>query len=138
MKVRTCFVSNSSSSSFICDVCGREAGGMDVCLDDVDMCICENDHILCNYHIINANVPFDALNYEGSMTHYNNLQEYKDDDAEDIPACCCPICSEMSVISDRDRNKYLLKISGKTRQEIDEDIKSFENYAKFKEFLEKE
>jgi len=138
MKVRTCFVSNSSSSSFICDVCGREDGGMDACLSDVDMEMCENGHILCTHHIINTDVPFDALNYKGSMTHYDNLKAYMDDDAEDIPAFCCPICTSMQVVSDRDRNKYLLKISGKSYEQIDNDIKAFGSYEKFKEFLEKE
>lgn len=53
MKIRSGFVSNSSSSSFICDVCGNEQGGFDVSLSDVDMVICINDHIFCSEHTLN-------------------------------------------------------------------------------------
>ena len=33
MKIRAGFVSNSSSSSFICDVCGDEVSGVDISLE---------------------------------------------------------------------------------------------------------
>jgi hypothetical protein len=37
MKIRTGFVSNSSSSSFICDISGRTESGMDMCMSDAQM-----------------------------------------------------------------------------------------------------
>jgi len=37
MKIRQGFVSNSSSSSFTCDVCGEEVSGYDVCLSEAEM-----------------------------------------------------------------------------------------------------
>ena len=49
MRKRLGFVSNSSSSSFICDVCGGVEGGYDVCLDDVDMSCCIRDHDFHNH-----------------------------------------------------------------------------------------
>jgi len=44
MKVRTGFVSNSSTSSFICDICGEVEAGYDLSLSDVDMHQCVNGH----------------------------------------------------------------------------------------------
>lgn len=42
MKIRTGFVSNSSSSSFVCDVCGNIESGWDLGLNDAEMCECVN------------------------------------------------------------------------------------------------
>lgn len=44
MKIRTGFVSNSSSSSFICDVSGETYSGYDAGLEDFYLYQCENDH----------------------------------------------------------------------------------------------
>ena len=55
MKIRNGFVSNSSSSSFICDVCGQDVSGWDMSLSEAEMYECENGHIFCEHH---------ALSYE--------------------------------------------------------------------------
>ena len=47
MKKRKGFVSNSSSSSFVCDVCGNDVSGMDMCLDEAEMAECKNGHTVC-------------------------------------------------------------------------------------------
>lgn len=47
MKIRKGFVSNSSTSSFTCDVCGDEQMGRDIGLVDADMYQCENGHTFC-------------------------------------------------------------------------------------------
>jgi len=53
MKIRTGFVSNSSSSSFICEVTGREEIGMDIGLSDCDMSMCKKGHVFDNeYRVI--------------------------------------------------------------------------------------
>ena len=44
MKIRNGFVSNSSSSSFICNYCGYIESGYDSFLSDFEMCNCENGH----------------------------------------------------------------------------------------------
>jgi hypothetical protein len=48
MKRRLGFVSNSSSSSFICDVSGHTECGMDMCLSEAEMSQCVNEHTFCN------------------------------------------------------------------------------------------
>lgn len=47
MKIRNGFVSNSSSSSFTCDVCGETYSGWDACLSEAEMYECENGHTFC-------------------------------------------------------------------------------------------
>lgn len=47
MKIRTGFVSNSSSSSYVCEICG------DVGEDD-DIVTCERQHTFCVYHLKHA------------------------------------------------------------------------------------
>lgn len=53
MKKRHGFISNSSSSSFICDVCGEEASGMNMCLEEAEMFQCVNEHTFCDYGCCN-------------------------------------------------------------------------------------
>ena len=48
MKIRNGFVSNSSSSSFVCDICGRAEGGYDLSISDIDMYQCVNGHTVCS------------------------------------------------------------------------------------------
>jgi hypothetical protein len=52
MKIRNGFVSNSSTSSFVCDVCGEEYTGWDAgpCAD-YDCTQCENEHAMCLSHL---------------------------------------------------------------------------------------
>jgi len=75
MKIRKGFVSNSSSSSFICDICGGSEGGYDVCLSDVDMICCESGHIFHTSCL---------KSYDGS----DKTNEYGDLSDE-----ICPICN---------------------------------------------
>lgn len=115
MKIRKGFVSNSSSSSFICDVCGETAEGWDLCLSEAEMCECENGHIFCEDHLIG---------------------EWPEDDEDgefryEIPADQCTICT-MQVLKDTDGFKYLKKKFGTTDEEILKEIK--ETYSSYKDF----
>lgn len=51
MKIRLDYVTNSSSSSYTCVICGEDYGGMDVSLSDAEMYQCENGHTFCESHV---------------------------------------------------------------------------------------
>lgn len=64
MKIRTGFVSNSSTSSFICDICEDVEAGYDLSLYDVNMHQCEAGHIW-----------------------HDSCAGYKEPDADDVLKC---------------------------------------------------
>ena len=60
MKIRTGFVSNSSSSSFTCDFCRNDVSGWDLSLEEAEMSCCENGHTVCDDHLVGD--PYDMDN----------------------------------------------------------------------------
>jgi len=96
MKIRKGFVSNSSSSSFICDVCGNIEAGWDMSIDEADMVECVKGHVLCKDHIINKE-------------KFSKWEEENDDYwGYEIPEDFCPIC-QFNTISQKDIIKFMLK-----------------------------
>jgi hypothetical protein len=90
-KFRLSFVTNSSSSSFICSVCGTVEAGMDMSMSEAGMYECVNGHTFCEDHImgeINKLEVCEELiksrieDYKTSSYYKNNLREQ----AEDIAA----------------------------------------------------
>lgn len=73
MKVRTGFVSNSSSSSYICEICGRSAAGWDMSPDEAEMVICKEGHLFCSHHM-----PCDAFTKEVVIAYINNMLSLSD------------------------------------------------------------
>lgn len=51
MKYRLDQVTNSSSSSFVCDVCNHVESGWDISLSEAEMYECENGHTVCESHV---------------------------------------------------------------------------------------
>jgi hypothetical protein len=160
MKIRNGFVSNSSSSSFICDVCGDVESGMDMSASDFDMVECVNGHCFCNDHakglpettpqMIRDNITSQIKNNkystaEDKKINLQELAEIADEDLEDflsdnysdngVPACQCPICSMISL-SDADGYAYLKKKYSLTNGQVLEYIRNdFKTYDEFEKYL---
>ncbi len=99
MKIRNGFVSNSSSSSFICDICGESYVIYE--LDPEIGSVCENGHNMCSEHL--------------------NGQLNRDDDGQ-ILESFCPIC-QFKDFAERQIAKYLEKTRGVSRSEVFEKVK---------------
>lgn len=134
MKMRSGFVSNSSSSSFICDVSGECRSGWDALVEDVDMCGCENGHIfLQRYlpvsldHIITEILEKwkQELISEGREDEIANLSPYYFDPsaAQSVPAKYCPLCS-LKVINDTTMLHYLLYKFELSKAHVGKEIQS--------------
>lgn len=115
MKVRKGFVSNSSSSSFICEVCENVESGYDASPSDVGMCECENGHTLCQ-----SCVPdFDSIELKKGF----------------IPSNQCPICGFTNV-SKTELLACALKRLGVSQEEFEKQIMAqFDSYVAFKDFI---
>lgn len=77
MKVREGFVSNSSSSSFVCGVCNRVSEGFDWNNSSGGIVTCEKGHQFCYDHSLNKDDEFWEL--------------LKSDEV--FPEKYCPVCN---------------------------------------------
>jgi len=162
MKRRSGLVSNSSSSSFTCDVCGETESGMDMGLDDFEMVRCTEGHIVCNYHLhemtdeiaqevvkkaIEGNKldkdtkkEAEALLAKGHIDtayveslHPDELFGY--DWRYNHPIQLCPIC-QLKSFTDWDLVKFLTHKLGTTKKEVEDEIRSrFKNLQEMHEAL---
>ncbi len=83
MKIRNGFVSNSSTSSFVCDVCGATEAGMDLTLGEARMKQCVNGHTLCDGHLVisdDEKVYGYQKYFEQKIDYYTKLVEKNPDD----------------------------------------------------------
>lgn len=148
MKYRKDYVTNSSSSSFICDVCGDEASGYDISLSDAEMAKCVNHHTVCTCHLLprpNKKEMIEAiLKKEWNTYTEEELQEMNEDELfkdeltdcgnYGIPETMCPIC-QFKEYTYEDMFNYLLKkfnLSAKTvLEEVKDKFRTYENFLKF-------
>lgn len=123
MKFRKGFVTNSSSSSFVCQICGCAESAFDITMAEAGFVECENEHKFCEEHILYP----DHEEWE-EYTKTNEYWRY------DLSEKYCPIC-QMQELSDSDLIDYVA-IKGLTRKKILQDIRdSFRTYKDFQDFL---
>ena len=100
MKIRTGFVSNSSTTSYTCEICGATEAGSDSCgIEDYGFCMCVNEHTICQEEAIGEPDTF----YEMAEEH-------------------CPIC-QFQAISNADVGRLFVRERGITRAEAFEEVK---------------
>ncbi len=135
MKVRHGFVSNSSTSSFLCGVCGNIEAERDMRISEAGMIQCKNDHIFCEGH---SEKKFDDLSNDEKRQMLLNDPDYADrligenfdelyeewygEVVYECPVAMCPLCQLKEVPNDL-LLSYLLRAVGSTKQQIVQQIK---------------
>ena len=131
MKFRKSFVTNSSSSSYICEYCGKEASGWDMSLSEAEMIECVNGHTVCEECIDSKTLKYLYDNYADE-----DKDTYWEDWRYELPEKYCPICS-FDVFLDSDILKFLEKFHSINMDDIENEIKkNFKNYSDFKEKID--
>jgi len=155
MKIRNGFVSNSSSSSFVCDVCHTNVSGMDIGLDDAEMFECVDGHTVCDDHLVGSPINYydlEGLNAKREFClaridstwltkNINEVEseeelnimyddEIKSEERYNMPIDRCPCCTLESV-TDKQILQYLLSEIKTTRDDVTKIMKEkFGNYKK--------
>jgi len=118
MKIKTGFVSNSSSESFVCDVCGDIRSGWDAIPSELGFQWCENEHYFCEEHL------------KGDVVRINSTAW-----GECVSTESCPVCSLIDV-RDSDLLEYCLKKLGTSESKLKNKIKKeFNNLQELKKYL---
>jgi hypothetical protein len=158
MKTRSGFVSNSSSSSFTCNVCGENQSGMDLSRSDCDMFECEHGHTVCNTHKRSVEITdedkkalllarlakrtwktpeqiaSDTAEINAS-TDEELAESYHEACYDGSPSSLCPICS-FEKLDDTEGLLYLLKKSGLTREQLATQIgNEFKTFTVFSDYI---
>jgi len=120
-------VSNSSSSSFTCDISGRTESGWDMGLGDAEMVESKWGTYSESYLL----KDFDEIEEE--------MEEKEEGSSEDlryyIPDEYCPLFNLTKILKS-DMVNYLVKETGKTIEQIKQEIKDkFADLAKLREYL---
>lgn len=165
MKLRLGYVSNSSSSSYTCDVCGRNESGYDLSLSEIDMKSCRCYHEFCDEHMITS---FPIKNIINLLKEYQDEEDIKDlyeklkvlppdtifsedtfpEDYElfydffveeeggyDVPSCFCPVCNLDNILVG-DVLTYILKKYNLKKDDVENEIKQeFNNLEELKNHL---
>jgi hypothetical protein len=158
-KVRLNFVSNSSSSSFICCLTGNMESGMDMGLSEAGMIRCANGHEFIESLQLEGKEPTNedkrnwlktrSEKYDWYKASYSESLEISEEEFEEwfdeewkwdyedegIAISSCPVCQFVDL-PDNDVSRYFLAQLGKTRKEFAGMMKEqFGTYDKFQEFI---
>ena len=100
MKIRMGFVSNSSSSSFICMVSGNIEAGYDMSMEEAGFVECVVGHEFLESYVVGdiSTLKDDKDDYDVDYDEWRYT----------IPSSNCPICT-LKHITDKDVLKYLVK-----------------------------
>ena len=154
MKFRKDFVTNSSSSSYVCEICGRSKSGWDLGLSECEMMECVNGHIFCCDEALEKPTKEEMIKMileNGWNNRWDSgIQDYRDYIEEeiaamdediifdewitdggyyDVPECMCPICQFIEY-SEYDLSAYLLKEYGISRDEVFAEVKQLNKRRK--------
>ena len=154
MKIRSTFVTNSSSSSFVCEICGRVESGWDIGLSEAEMMKCVNGHIFCCdealetpskkelIQMILENEWNKKYNYRTDCYEETTEEELLDMDEDGlfidfcsdggyygVPECVCPICQFIEY-SEYDLSRYLQKEYHESRDEVFAKVKQLNKRRK--------
>jgi hypothetical protein len=119
MKIRTGFVSNSSSSSFTCDVCGENVSGMDMGLKSAEMYSCGR-HYWCYTHSDPSASWEDIDTYEKALNFLSAI-----DSKTWVSKCFKEQLDKLS--EDQKKDSYLIRnavdyIAGDIRSEVSKSL----------------
>ena len=144
MKFRKDFVTNSSSSSYVCEICGRSESGWDISLSECDMYSCVNGHTFCREEALEKPSREEMIKLileQGYFLEYHTKEELDNADDEvlfdeylteggyEVPECMCPICQFIEY-SEYDLSAYLLKEYGVSRDEVFAEVKQLNKRRK--------
>jgi hypothetical protein len=119
MKFRSGFVSNSSSSSFICEVCGDTFEAYNEGIAYFNLFMCEqHDHLFCGEHRINPIRDADGIE---TFTMY----EDEDDGDDRIDSIHCPICQLKTITENMLFDYALHKLNDVTRMDLKSEINTW-------------
>jgi len=139
MKYRNGFVSNSSSSSYTCDICGETESGRDLCLCDVDMVTCVNGHC---FHTGCAEDPKEKVQKmidNGQLPeHIECPEDYLGEEYPyDLKEEFCPMC-QFEELAWMDMMDFFMMYTGMSRKDVLQEIKTkCRTYAEFKKAINK-
>lgn len=167
MKIRKSFVTNSSSSSFVCEVCGNSEAGYDASMADCGMVQCPSGHVFCASHKLEPPLKekqdelIHLINKSDSDDTYHKerfialIKSAKNDDEIDniyyeeglidflyfedssILKCECPICN-FDALTNYDLKEYIERKYHLSTDKLCKEIKqSFPDYESFRKYLSK-
>ena len=152
MKFRKYFVSNSSSSSFVCDITGGIESGWDMGLEDAEMYSCENGHTFLEkfykettiedkrkYILAKTKYSWEKENQFARDLNDNDFEEWweNNDDSDEefrseLPAFLCPVCTFKYAKND-EILAFLLGINETSIPQVLEQIKAvYQDWNPFK------